>query len=314
MNRTLMRSLFVITLSAGLMAPAHAVDFRLWFYSLSSNSRNALYVATAATVAAVAGLSFWAYKMYSKVQPDLDAKKIQELEEATRSLNSKCKALEKTSAEIGQELAQKKLLQQQREKFLAQKKEQQRKAAQEIRSKLTRLKDDHAKLRTDIATVLKNESSAMQSDMKNLTQIQGSLQKKAEGLEKANKASIEQQRNLEEELRALISEEKKRKREERKRIEEWISSIGNDEVDDLISALTGKQGKLTHSKKTILALCSERRQLILDKLQKRKVEIEEAKKKEEERRAVGEKEKREAAQRVSEIMDREVKKQINGNR
>ncbi|MFI5333238.1 MAG: hypothetical protein ACHQVS_04015 [Candidatus Babeliales bacterium] len=62
MNRRFIRYLLVGTMSAGLVAPAHAIDFK-WFHSLSNNSRNALYVASAAVVA---GLSFLAYRMCCK--------------------------------------------------------------------------------------------------------------------------------------------------------------------------------------------------------------------------------------------------------
>ena len=68
MNRNCIRYLFVVVVSTGLMAPAHAFDFSGWFYSLSNRSKNSLYVATAAVVA---GLGFLAYKMCwkTKAQP-----------------------------------------------------------------------------------------------------------------------------------------------------------------------------------------------------------------------------------------------------
>lgn len=66
MNRTVMRSLFVITLSAGLMAPAHAFDIRMWFNSLSERSRSAIYLG-AATV--VAGLLAYTLCWKKKAQP-----------------------------------------------------------------------------------------------------------------------------------------------------------------------------------------------------------------------------------------------------
>ena len=79
MNRSLIRYLFVVVVSAGLMAPAHAFDFSAWFTGLSNRSKNTLYVTTAAVVA---GLSFLAYKMCSKNKANPKGQVLKEVEQA----------------------------------------------------------------------------------------------------------------------------------------------------------------------------------------------------------------------------------------
>lgn len=71
MNRYISKcksTLLVIVVSAGLVAPAHAGDWRSWFNSLSS--RHALYAASACVVA---GLSYLAYRMFRTKTVQIEA-------------------------------------------------------------------------------------------------------------------------------------------------------------------------------------------------------------------------------------------------
>lgn len=192
MIRQYMRLIFVVTVSAGLMAPAQAYDVSAWFNGLSKNSKNTLYVTTAALVA---GLSLLAYKMWTNpekvIVPRLDLPV--ELpfegisEDAARRGLEVQRVRDEQQREKEQKAAQQRLLE---DASLNLKVEQQAKRrdqhalntknAREVKNKLGQLRAAHTSLETTIKEEMAKYSSDMDAMSKQLVMVQKTYQKEQE--------------------------------------------------------------------------------------------------------------------------------------
>lgn len=281
------RYILTVVVSASLVVPVQAFDLRGWFNSWSQDSKNALYVGTAASI--VAGFSFLAYMMCfkkkSKVVASKDASvgsapavpassELQSLTEKNRSLAEENREL---AADRDKELLAREYVETQRSNT--------KNKVKALKEQLDTLKADHAQ---DVAAI-KSELEQGQKD------IEASVVE----LLKETQASL----RYDQDRRAI----------------RWAESLSERDMNVVIEALTtGIYTELNASHHELLKLWPKSmREKALDKLQRRKNAIEKRKKKAQERQANSARKKeelREAEAKVSAAMDQALESQQNGKR